>query len=65
MADATQRLFMDLKVGHSLTIDGTTVTLEQKSGQLARLKIEHVGAKVVYTGPELRKLPRTDPAKAA
>lgn len=61
MADATQRLFIDLKVGHTLTIDGTTVTLEQKSGQLARLKVEHTGAKVDYTGPERRKQPRPQP----
>lgn len=65
MAGKTQRLFMDLKVGGTLTIDGTTVTLEQKSGQLARLRIEHAGAKVEYTGPERRKHPRPEPAKAA
>lgn len=54
---------MELKVGESLTIDGTTVTLEPKSGQRARLRIEHVDAKVEYTGPERRKQPRPDPAK--
>lgn len=57
------RLFIDLKVGETLTIDGTTVKLEQKSGQLARLKIEHVNAKVEYTGPERRKMPRPESAK--
>lgn len=65
MSAAKQRLFMDVKVGGTLTIDGVTVTLEQKSGQLARLKIEHVGAKVAYSGPERRKQPRAEPAKAA
>lgn len=54
---------MELKVGQALTIDGTTVTLEQKSGQRARLLIEHVDAKVEYTGPERRKLPRAEPVK--
>lgn len=58
---AMQRLFVDLKVGGTLTIDGATVTLEQKSGQLARLRVEHVGAKVEYTGPERRKAPRPTP----
>lgn len=56
---------MELKVGEALTIDGATVTLERKSGQQARLKIEHAGAKVAYSGPERRKSPRPEPAKAA
>jgi hypothetical protein len=62
----TQRLFMELKVGQSLTIDeNTVITLESKSGQLARLKVEHQGAKVAYAGPERRKSPRPADPKAA
>lgn len=34
------RLVRDLKVGESLVIGGMTVTLSQKSGQLARLCFE-------------------------
>lgn len=65
MSAAKQRLFKDMKVGGTLTIDGVTVTLEQKSGQVARLRIEHAGAQVTYSGPERRKLTRDEPAKAA
>lgn len=61
-----QRLFVDLKMGGSLTIDGNTIiTLEAKSGQLARLKVEHQGANVTYAGPERRKAPRPADPKAA
>lgn len=65
MADV-QRVFMELKVGQALTIDGNTViTLESKSGQLARLKVEHRGAKVAYVGLERRNQPRPADPKAA
>lgn len=60
-----QRLFVDLKPGGTLTIDGTVITFEAKSGQLARLKVEHQGAKVAYAGPERRKAPRPAGPKAA
>jgi hypothetical protein len=44
---STKRLLMDLKVGQSLTIgEGVTITLEQKSGQLAKLCIQHNGVEV-------------------
>jgi hypothetical protein len=35
-----QRQFFDLKPGQTLTIGGSRVTLELKSGQRARLKVE-------------------------
>lgn len=54
----TQTLFMDLKVGESLTIDGgITVTLEQKSGQLAKLRFQHKGADIRRL-PDRRSAPR-------
>lgn len=50
----TRTLFKDLKVGQSLSIDGgrIVVTLEQKSGQLAKLKFVHDGASIEALGPE-------------
>ena len=61
-----QRLFIDLKVGETLTIDSNTViTLEAKSGQLARLKVEHQGANLAYVGLERRKQSRPIDPKAA
>lgn len=55
-----QRLIMDLKVGQSLTIDGgIVVTLEAKSGQLAKLRFEHRGADIRRT-PDRRSEPRSE-----
>jgi len=50
-------LFMDVKVGQSLYIDGAriVITLEDKSGRLAKLKIVHEGASVERTAPEERR----------
>jgi hypothetical protein len=47
----TKRLMMDVKVGESIQLgDGITITLEQKSGQLAKLCIQH-------NGVDVRRLP--------
>jgi hypothetical protein len=40
-------LSMDLKVGESVCIDGgVTITLEKKSGQLAKLRFSHEGVDI-------------------
>jgi hypothetical protein len=46
-------LFMDIKVGQSLEVDGgrMVITLEHKSGQLAKLKFEHEGANIRRVEP--------------
>lgn len=36
-------LFLDLKVGETIRIESVTMTLETKSGQRARLKLEYDG----------------------
>jgi hypothetical protein len=46
-------LFMDLKVGQTLSIDGGRffITLEEKSGQRAKLRFVHDGA-VIDRAPD-------------
>lgn len=49
----TRTLFMDVKVGESVSLDGgrVTITLEHKSGQLAKLRFEHDGANIRRVEP--------------
>lgn len=49
---AKRTLYKDLRVGKTLSLDGgrIRITLEAKSGQLAKLKIEHEGVLVEDAG---------------
>lgn len=55
MSTETRTLYMDVKVGEVLSIDGgrVLITLEEKSGQRAKLRFEHAGVQV-----ERRQHPR-------
>lgn len=45
-------LVMDVKVGESVSIDsGIVITLDAKSGQLARLRFVHEGADIKRVEP--------------
>lgn len=49
----SKTLVMDVKVNESVSIDSgkIVITLEQKSGQLARLKFVHEGADIKRVEP--------------
>lgn len=53
----TKTLLMDLKVGESLQIGGVVLTLEQKSGQRAKLRFSHEGVDIRRV-PDRRNEPR-------
>jgi hypothetical protein len=52
-------LYMDLKVNGSIEVGGVVITLEQKSGQRAKLRIEHEGVDIRRV-PDRRNEPRND-----
>jgi hypothetical protein len=53
----SKTLLMDLKVGQSLSIDGgrVVVTLEEKSGQLAKLRFVHDDVLIERAAPKRRQ----------
>lgn len=59
-------LLKDLKVGQSLYIDGgrIVITLEHKSGQLAKLRFVHDGASIESSPPEPARNGRSGAAQA-
>lgn len=66
-------LLMDIKVGQSLSIDGgrIVITLEEKSGQRAKLRFVHEGVPIERVSPdapaqtERKQAPRASGAQQA
>lgn len=59
-------LLMDMKVNESICIDGgITITLEQKSGQRAKLRFEHQGSDIRRVPDRRAELRNDTPGRRA
>lgn len=52
------RMVLDVRVGETLVVDGLTINVVQKSGQLARLCLSSASPMDIRQIPDRRSIPR-------